>query len=305
MTTIGPDVASRPRTRRRVPWLLTVALVATATVFAGAPAVAAPPAGATTRVAEPVQGSLSWKPCSDPRYDRWKKTDDNSLDGFQCSTFVRPLDRSRPQGKQVTLAVVRMPATGPAVRAHGHPVPQPGRTRPVGRRPLRDRLPAPRVRARELRLRHLRPARDRRVHSGARRSGLQHPQAHPACDRGRRLEIGPGRAPAAGGARQRAAASPRTASSSSTVAPATACTTWTRCAPRSATRRSPTGGSRTARCSVRPTRRSSPIGSGRWSSTATWTRRSRWRASASAPPRPTTRSASSSRRPGCRRSSIR
>jgi pimeloyl-ACP methyl ester carboxylesterase len=118
MATSGPDVASRPAARARGLRYLSVA-VATAAVLAGSPAIAAPPAGAATRAAEPEQSTLDWKPCGDPAFARWKKIDGASLEGFECSTFARPLDRSRPDGKQVTLAVVRLPATGPATERTG------------------------------------------------------------------------------------------------------------------------------------------------------------------------------------------
>ena len=91
------------------------------TLTVGSPVVAsAEPARPTTpsrpAAVEPAPGELSWQPCSDPRFDRWEKVDGNSLDGFECSSFVRPLDRDRPNGKQVDLAVVRLKATGPAPR---------------------------------------------------------------------------------------------------------------------------------------------------------------------------------------------
>lgn len=68
------------------------------------------PAAATAN--DPKTDVLDWKPCTDAQFDRWKKIDDNSLPGFECSPFVRPLDRSDPTGKKVTLAVVKLPATG-------------------------------------------------------------------------------------------------------------------------------------------------------------------------------------------------
>lgn len=57
--------------------------------------------------------TFDWKSCSDPQFDRWKKVDGNSLEGFDCSNFVRPLDRSKPGGRKVTLAAVRLKHTGP------------------------------------------------------------------------------------------------------------------------------------------------------------------------------------------------
>ena len=45
--------------------------------------------------------ALDWQPCTS-----------ESLDGFDCATLERPLDRARPRGAKVQLAVVRLPATG-------------------------------------------------------------------------------------------------------------------------------------------------------------------------------------------------
>ena len=45
--------------------------------------------------------ALDWQPCTS-----------ESLDGFDCATLERPLDRTRPGGAKVQLAVVRLPATG-------------------------------------------------------------------------------------------------------------------------------------------------------------------------------------------------
>ncbi|MFZ4519593.1 MAG: alpha/beta fold hydrolase [Microthrixaceae bacterium] len=67
----------------------------------------------STTTTEPAPtGTLDWTPCSDPAFDGWKKTDGATLDGFQCAPFTRPLDRDRPKGAEVTLAVIKAPATG-------------------------------------------------------------------------------------------------------------------------------------------------------------------------------------------------
>lgn len=71
-------------------------------------------APATATAASAQVDTLDWKPCSDPQFDRWEKVDDNSLDDFECSSFVRPLDRDDPKGDTVSLAVVKRAATGPA-----------------------------------------------------------------------------------------------------------------------------------------------------------------------------------------------
>jgi pimeloyl-ACP methyl ester carboxylesterase len=66
----------------------------------------------TTTTAPTSTATLDWTPCSDPAFDEWKKIDGASLDGFECSPFERPLDRERPKGDKVTLAVIKAPATG-------------------------------------------------------------------------------------------------------------------------------------------------------------------------------------------------
>jgi pimeloyl-ACP methyl ester carboxylesterase len=79
---------------------------------AALPATAAP--AGTTAV-----NTLDWQSCSNSQFDRWKHVDGNDLGGFDCSTFTRPLDRSKPNGKQVQLAVVKLPATGPSSQRVG------------------------------------------------------------------------------------------------------------------------------------------------------------------------------------------
>jgi pimeloyl-ACP methyl ester carboxylesterase len=114
-----PNIGSRAR-RQAARRLGTVAIAAMAWALSGIPALAAAPAAAATRATtEPPAATLAWKPCADPGFDRWKKIDGNDLDGFECATFTRPLDRSRPHGKQVSLAVVKSPATGPASERKG------------------------------------------------------------------------------------------------------------------------------------------------------------------------------------------
>jgi pimeloyl-ACP methyl ester carboxylesterase len=96
-----------------------LAITATAATTVGArPKAPEPRSGpaASAAVVAPAKEKadvLDWKPCSDAQFEKWEKIDDNSLDGFQCSAFVRPLDRSDPEAdEQVTLAVVKLPATG-------------------------------------------------------------------------------------------------------------------------------------------------------------------------------------------------
>jgi pimeloyl-ACP methyl ester carboxylesterase len=104
-------VTARSRARSRFARRLTVAVAAV--VLAGTATAVAPVAADAPRAAEiEPAATLDWKPCSDPAFARWKKVDGTDLDGLECSTFARPLDRRRPRGKQVTLAVVKSPATG-------------------------------------------------------------------------------------------------------------------------------------------------------------------------------------------------
>ncbi|MHB1139315.1 MAG: alpha/beta fold hydrolase [Microthrixaceae bacterium] len=67
----------------------------------------------------PEPGVLDWTPCSDPAFEEWKRIDGAGLDGFECSPFVRPLDRDHPEDDHVTLAVVKFPATGTAEQRIG------------------------------------------------------------------------------------------------------------------------------------------------------------------------------------------
>jgi pimeloyl-ACP methyl ester carboxylesterase len=95
-----------------------------AVIVSGAPAGASRPIGsdrvAASSTTQPSKqpaksattGTLDWKPCTDATFDKWKKIDDASLDGFECSPFTRPLDRDDPGGDKVTLAVIKAPATG-------------------------------------------------------------------------------------------------------------------------------------------------------------------------------------------------
>jgi pimeloyl-ACP methyl ester carboxylesterase len=63
--------------------------------------------------------TIDWQPCSDSQFASWKKIDGASLNGFDCAAFTRPLDRSHPNGRQVKLATVKLPATGTAAERKG------------------------------------------------------------------------------------------------------------------------------------------------------------------------------------------
>jgi pimeloyl-ACP methyl ester carboxylesterase len=79
--------------RRRIP-LAVLALVALiASLLAVPPAVAASAAPGVPRIA--------WSDCGD---------------GFQCATAAAPLDYDHPRGKQISLSLIRLPASDPAHR---------------------------------------------------------------------------------------------------------------------------------------------------------------------------------------------
>ena len=251
MATSGSAVASRPRARRRVLTPLAVVLVAVTAAY-GRTRDRHPTGRRGHPAAAPAASALDWKPCSNPAFDRWKRVDGNDLDGFESATFARPLDRSRPKGKQVELAVVKSPATGPASERTGTLFLNPGGPGQsgVGLSDIVYLLPES-VRT-KFDFVTYDPAGSARPPACA-RARLQHSQAEPARNRARQLAIGPGHTSTAGRARQRALLR-REPALVEHRAPATVRTTWTRCAPRSATRRSPTGGSPrlTARVHLRP-----------------------------------------------------
>ena len=89
---------------RRVKVIFTVLIAAAATGAHAGPSSAA---------------ALNWQSCSKPQFDRWKKIDESTLRGFDCSAFTRPLDRSQPNGKKVKLAVVKLPASGTPAQRKG------------------------------------------------------------------------------------------------------------------------------------------------------------------------------------------
>lgn len=74
-----------------------------------APATSTPdPTGAPAGLARFYHQRLTWNPCDD---------------GFQCSTFVVPLDYARPHGQTIRIATIRKPASG---SVHGSLVVNPG-----------------------------------------------------------------------------------------------------------------------------------------------------------------------------------
>ncbi|HJW58556.1 MAG TPA: hypothetical protein VJ931_02905, partial [Actinomycetota bacterium] len=93
---------ARHRLRRIV--LAALVTVLAATLFTIAPAGAhAPSSSGTGSAAVP---RLDWGSCGD----------EPELAAFQCATAVVPLDYDRPKGKQITLALTRLPASDPGRR---------------------------------------------------------------------------------------------------------------------------------------------------------------------------------------------
>ena len=92
------------RPRLHVQLIFTIAIAAAATGAYAGPSSAA---------------ALNWQSCSRPQFDRWKKVDGWALPGFDCASFTRPLDRRHPSGKQVKLAVVKLPANGTPAQRKG------------------------------------------------------------------------------------------------------------------------------------------------------------------------------------------
>ncbi len=76
-------------------------------------------AGSVPAAYAQAANTLEWKACSAAAFKRWRTVDDASLEGFDCSRFVRPLDRKKVGGSNVTLAVVRLKATGPQAEHKG------------------------------------------------------------------------------------------------------------------------------------------------------------------------------------------
>jgi pimeloyl-ACP methyl ester carboxylesterase len=99
-------VQQRPNTRHRLRRIVLAALVAVlaATLFT------VPSAGATTASSASGTGAaaapqLDWGSCAAEGPD---------LEAFQCTTAVVPLDYDRPRGRQITLALARLPASDPS-----------------------------------------------------------------------------------------------------------------------------------------------------------------------------------------------
>jgi pimeloyl-ACP methyl ester carboxylesterase len=95
--------SSNPRHRFRRVVLAALVAVLAATLFT------VPSAGATSRPPTSGTGSaavprVDWGPCVG---------EGEGLEAFQCATAVVPLDYDRPRGRQITLALARLPARDP------------------------------------------------------------------------------------------------------------------------------------------------------------------------------------------------
>ena len=118
-------------------------------------------------------------------------------DGLECATARVPLDYDKPSGKQISLAVIRRPASDPARRIGSLFVNNggPGNSAVDFVRRAQSRLPA--RGARPLRRHRHGPARRRRQHAGALRSQPLAPAVPRGARRGARVRGRAGRAGAA------------------------------------------------------------------------------------------------------------
>jgi pimeloyl-ACP methyl ester carboxylesterase len=92
----------RRRRRSRGPALLVACLVAA--LLASLLALPAAARGATATGAGVAVPRLDWQPCGD------------EAPGFECATVQVPLDYDRPRGAKISLALTRLPASGPGAR---------------------------------------------------------------------------------------------------------------------------------------------------------------------------------------------
>src|SRR5829696_3723436 len=103
----GPVLAqsSNPRHRLRRAVLAALVAVLAATIYAvpSSAGTATAPAGSGTGSA--AVPKLHWGSCA---------AEGEGLEAFQCATAVVPLDYDKPKGKQITLALARLPASNPS-----------------------------------------------------------------------------------------------------------------------------------------------------------------------------------------------
>lgn len=65
-----------------------------------------------------ADASLDWQPCTDATFAQWPVFPELKP-FFQCATLARPLDRAKPKGATVTLALVKLPASGSPEQRRG------------------------------------------------------------------------------------------------------------------------------------------------------------------------------------------
>ncbi|MGW6576781.1 alpha/beta hydrolase [Streptomyces sp. NPDC054945] len=85
--------------KKRAAVLLSISTVAAALA---SPVTAAPAAPGDPAAQAPARATLRWTGCKTPRYPT-----------LQCASLKVPLDHARPDGRQITLALTRVPHTGP------------------------------------------------------------------------------------------------------------------------------------------------------------------------------------------------
>ncbi len=86
--------------QRRTHVLIVTVFTALATLVSTIPAATAAPPTDSGRVA-PAVPPVAWTPCND---------------GFQCAQYTVPLDYDHPKGRQISLALAKLPATDPGRR---------------------------------------------------------------------------------------------------------------------------------------------------------------------------------------------
>jgi pimeloyl-ACP methyl ester carboxylesterase len=95
--------SSNPRHRLRRVVLAALVAVLAATLFTVPSATASPPSASGTGSAAVPR--LDWGSCA---------AEGEGLEAFQCATAVVPLDYDRPKGRQITVALARLPAADPS-----------------------------------------------------------------------------------------------------------------------------------------------------------------------------------------------
>ena len=96
---------ARHRLRRSV--LAALVAVLAATLFTVAPAGATAPRSSASGTGSAAVPQLEWGSCA---------TEGPELEDFECATAVVPLDYDKPKGRQITLALARLPAGDPSRR---------------------------------------------------------------------------------------------------------------------------------------------------------------------------------------------